>query len=96
MMSEQADLLRQAHDGLAAAKLLDAQGYHGFAASRAYDTMFYIKKPRSRSPMPRNFSPSPNALSEGGWQATRLSCVTRSALPTSPDCWAAWDKFLMP
>jgi uncharacterized protein (UPF0332 family) len=42
MMSEQADLLRQAHDSLAAAKLLDAQGYHGFAASRAYYTMFYI------------------------------------------------------
>jgi uncharacterized protein (UPF0332 family) len=42
MMSEQADLLRQAHDSLAAAKLLDAQGYHGFATSRAYYTMFYI------------------------------------------------------
>lgn len=42
MMSEQADLLRQAQDGLAAAKILDAQGYHGFAASRAYYTMFYI------------------------------------------------------
>jgi uncharacterized protein (UPF0332 family) len=42
MMSEQADLLRQAYDSLAAAKLLDAQGYHGFAASRAYYTMFYI------------------------------------------------------
>ena len=42
MMSEQADLLRQAHESLAAAKLLDAQGYHGFAASRACYTMFYI------------------------------------------------------
>jgi uncharacterized protein (UPF0332 family) len=42
MTSEQADLLRQARDSLAAAKLLDAQGYHGFAASRAYYTMFYI------------------------------------------------------
>ena len=42
MMPEQADLLRQAHDSLAAAKILDAQGYHGFAASRAYYTMFYI------------------------------------------------------
>jgi uncharacterized protein (UPF0332 family) len=42
MMSEQADLFRQAHDSLAAAKILDAQGYHGFAASRAYYTMFYI------------------------------------------------------
>jgi len=42
MMPEQADLLRQAFDSLAAAKILDAQGYHGFAASRAYYTMFYI------------------------------------------------------
>jgi uncharacterized protein (UPF0332 family) len=42
MMPEQADLLRQAHDSLAAAKILDTQGYHGFAASRAYYTMFYI------------------------------------------------------
>ena len=42
MMSEQADLFCQAHDSLAAAKILDAQGYHGFAASRAYYTMFYI------------------------------------------------------
>jgi uncharacterized protein (UPF0332 family) len=42
MMPEQADLLRQAHDSLAAAKILDAEGYHGFAASRAYYTMFYI------------------------------------------------------
>jgi uncharacterized protein (UPF0332 family) len=42
MMSEQADLFRQAHDSLAAAKILDALGYHGFAASRAYYTMFYI------------------------------------------------------
>jgi uncharacterized protein (UPF0332 family) len=42
MMSEQVDLLRQAHDSMAAAKILDAQGYHGFAASRAYYTMFYI------------------------------------------------------
>ncbi len=42
MMSEQADLLVQARDSRAAAKILDAQGYHGFAASRAYYTMFYI------------------------------------------------------
>jgi uncharacterized protein (UPF0332 family) len=42
MTPEQVDLLRQAHDSLAAAKILDAQGYHGFAASRAYYTMFYI------------------------------------------------------
>lgn len=42
MMPEQADLLRQAHDSLAAAKILDSQGYHGFAASRAYYMMFYI------------------------------------------------------
>jgi uncharacterized protein (UPF0332 family) len=42
MMPEQADLLCQARDSLAAAKILNAQGYHGFAASRAYYTMFYI------------------------------------------------------
>jgi uncharacterized protein (UPF0332 family) len=42
MMPEQADLLRQARDSLASAKILDAQGYHGFAASRAHSTMFYI------------------------------------------------------
>jgi hypothetical protein len=36
MMPEQGDLLRQAHDSLSAAKILDAQDYHGFAASRAY------------------------------------------------------------
>ena len=42
MMSEQVDLFRQAHDSLAASKILYAQGYHGFAASRAYYTMFYI------------------------------------------------------
>jgi len=42
MRSEQAALLPQARDSLAAAKILDAQGYHGFAASRAYYTMCYI------------------------------------------------------
>jgi uncharacterized protein (UPF0332 family) len=42
MMPEQEDLFHQAHDSLAAAKILDAQGYHGFAASRAYYAMFYI------------------------------------------------------
>ena len=42
MLSERADLFRQARDSLAAAKILDAQGYHGFAASRAYYAMFYI------------------------------------------------------
>jgi uncharacterized protein (UPF0332 family) len=42
MRSEQADLLHQAHDSLAAAKLPDAQGYHGSASSRAYYAIFYI------------------------------------------------------
>ena len=42
MMPEQRELLMQARDSLSAAKLLDASGYHGFAASRAYYTMFYI------------------------------------------------------
>ncbi|MHB9029322.1 MAG: HEPN domain-containing protein [Candidatus Latescibacterota bacterium] len=31
-------------EGLAAAKLLFEGGYYGFAASRAYYTMFYIAK----------------------------------------------------
>ena len=42
MMPEQADLLRQAHDSLAAAKILAAQGYHGFAAPHTCYSMFYI------------------------------------------------------
>lgn len=42
MMSEQEDLLVQARDSVAAAKLLHAEGHHGFAASRAYYAMFYI------------------------------------------------------
>jgi uncharacterized protein (UPF0332 family) len=42
MMPEQLDLLIEARDSLAAAKLLQSQGYHGFAASRAYYTMFYV------------------------------------------------------
>lgn len=42
MMPEQKDLLVQAHESLDAAKLLQAQGYHGFAASRAYYAMFYV------------------------------------------------------
>jgi uncharacterized protein (UPF0332 family) len=42
MMSEQLDLLRQASQSLQAAQLLRNQGYHGFAASRAYYTMFYV------------------------------------------------------
>jgi hypothetical protein len=35
MMPEQAELLVQAQDSLDAAKILEAQGYYGFAASRA-------------------------------------------------------------
>ncbi len=42
MMPEQEDLLAQAQESLAAAKLLEAGGYHGFAASRAYYAMFYV------------------------------------------------------
>jgi uncharacterized protein (UPF0332 family) len=42
MMPEQEDLLVQAHESLAAAKVLQAQGYYGFAASRAYYAMFYV------------------------------------------------------
>jgi uncharacterized protein (UPF0332 family) len=42
MMPEQQDLLEEAGESLEAAKLLAAQGYHGFAASRAYYAMFYV------------------------------------------------------
>jgi len=42
MMPEQLDLLIEARDSLAAAKLLQGQGYHGYAASRAYYAMFYV------------------------------------------------------
>jgi uncharacterized protein (UPF0332 family) len=42
MMPEQLELLDQARDSLAAARILDAQGYYGFAASRAYYAMFYL------------------------------------------------------
>lgn len=42
MKREQADLLRKAEESLSAAKLMEEQGYHDFAASRAYYTMFYV------------------------------------------------------
>lgn len=42
MMPEQRDLLVQAQESLEAAKLLQASGHHGFAASRAYYAMFYV------------------------------------------------------
>jgi uncharacterized protein (UPF0332 family) len=42
MMLEQEDLLVQAQESLAAARLLHQSGYHGFAAVRAYYAMFYI------------------------------------------------------
>ena len=42
MTPEQRDLLEQARASLGAARLLLTQGYHGFAASRAYYAMFYI------------------------------------------------------
>jgi uncharacterized protein (UPF0332 family) len=42
MTQEQKELLVQAQDSLAAARLLQEQGYFGFAASRAYYTMFYV------------------------------------------------------
>ncbi len=43
MTKGQLDLLLQARDSLNAARLLHSQGYHGFAASRAYYyVMFYV------------------------------------------------------
>lgn len=41
MTPEQADLLAEAQRSLAAARLLESNGYGGFAASRAYYAMFY-------------------------------------------------------
>lgn len=41
-MPEQAALLRKAADSLRGARLLANDGLNGFAASRAYYTMFYI------------------------------------------------------
>jgi uncharacterized protein (UPF0332 family) len=42
MMPEQTELLAQARHSLSAAQLLQAEGYAGFAASRACYAMFYI------------------------------------------------------
>ncbi len=42
MTHEQAALLQKAADSLRAARLLEAQGLHDFAVSRAYYTMFYV------------------------------------------------------
>ena len=42
MTEEQALLLQEARDSLNAAKLLQSQGYWGYAASRAYYAMFYV------------------------------------------------------
>jgi uncharacterized protein (UPF0332 family) len=42
MTPEQATLLRKADDSLRAAKMLEADGLHDFAASRAYYSMFYV------------------------------------------------------
>jgi uncharacterized protein (UPF0332 family) len=42
MIPEQEDLLTQAHESFIAAKLLYSQGFYGYAAARAYYTMFYI------------------------------------------------------
>jgi uncharacterized protein (UPF0332 family) len=42
MKPEQGDLLKKAEDSLNAAKLMEENGYHDFAASRAYYTMFYL------------------------------------------------------
>lgn len=42
MTPEQEDLLTQARESVAAAKLLKDQGYSAFAAARAYYAMFYV------------------------------------------------------
>ena len=42
MTREQTNLLSRARESVAAARLLQQAGHHGFAASRAYYSMFYI------------------------------------------------------
>ena len=42
MTPEQHDLLAQAMSSLEASRLLLREGFHGFAAARAYYTMFYV------------------------------------------------------
>jgi uncharacterized protein len=42
MRPEQADLLVKAQQSLEAARVMEERGYHDFAASRAYYTMFYL------------------------------------------------------
>lgn len=42
MTEDQSELLRAAEESLSAAKLLLKGGFSGFAASRAYYTMFYV------------------------------------------------------
>jgi uncharacterized protein (UPF0332 family) len=42
MTTDKDELLQQARDSLAAAKLLLANGYAGYAAARSYYTMFYV------------------------------------------------------
>jgi uncharacterized protein (UPF0332 family) len=42
MKPGQGDLVRKANNSLNAAKLMQEKGYHEFAASRAYYTMFYL------------------------------------------------------
>jgi len=39
---DQAALIRKAHESLRAARLLEREGIHDFAVSRAYYTMFYV------------------------------------------------------
>ena len=42
MSDEQRELLLKARDSLRAAEVLQAQGFPGFAAARAYYAMFYV------------------------------------------------------
>jgi uncharacterized protein (UPF0332 family) len=42
MTAAQRDLLCKAQESLAAARLLHREGFHAFAASRAYYVMFYV------------------------------------------------------
>lgn len=42
MTKDQEELILKAKESIGAAKILMREGYGGFAASRAYYTMFYV------------------------------------------------------
>jgi hypothetical protein len=64
MTAAQRDLLRKAQESLDAARLLHREGFHAFAASRAYYAMFYAEQ--SLVPGERLIGPLLSTESDGG------------------------------